>query len=74
MHNKLHTILCPLQIAAKADLVPTLLHSLHSPSSVVCVDVLELLEALLGHKKCQKVFYPFHSVCTFLRVCELHLL
>uniref|UniRef100_A0A7S3QQG6 Uncharacterized protein n=1 Tax=Dunaliella tertiolecta TaxID=3047 RepID=A0A7S3QQG6_DUNTE len=43
------------QIAMKADLVPTLLHSLHSPSPVVCVDALELLEALLGHILCSQV-------------------
>ncbi|KAF5837249.1 hypothetical protein DUNSADRAFT_4640 [Dunaliella salina] len=43
------------QVASKADLVPTLLCSLHSPSPMVCVDALELLEALLGHTMCSQV-------------------
>jgi len=64
MHHK-QTRQCPAlhkrpapQVASKADLVPALLHALHSASPVVCVGALELMEALLGHVRCGQVRQP----------------
>ena len=45
----------PPQVATKQDLLPTLLHALHSCSNVVCIDALELLELLMDHTRCGQV-------------------